>query len=644
MLGIFPDPYPDELLFSVCSRYHDGLGYRSCECTGRDLRGVNRARVAVDLPSHIDRLVSVLPPYHCYTADRIIDENTLYPIYAPFISVGRALSVREDMKGNRPGAIHGRAGVLTSKLSTKHLYFCPLCVTEDRKSWGEAYWHRLHQVPGVEVCPVHHIFLESSGVRARGTQNREAYVAAEKVVRTTPARPLNLSEPDHITLLGIARDAAWLLDQRSLTPDPQVTRHRYLRLLFERRLATHTGVVNATKLRNLFLRTYSSDLLKLVGCSLERRINWLRRIVQNSCKGSAQPPLNHLLMMNFLECRAEDFFSLPEAQVDPFGTGPWPCLNRAGDHFGQLRITKCEITRAHREGNPAGHFHCDCGFAYYRVGPDRAPEDRHQFSRVESYGGVWYSEVMRMRESEGLSHEEIGLRLGVTHFVIRNQLVRLRSLRLCGEAAAQPESSSAKRGLEVNQELLENFRSRWLKAVGENPGVGRSELRKKTGRAYNWLLDHDRKWFEANSPPRMKSPGPPKLTDWEKRDAGLAAEARGMAAKMMSAPGRPVRASRTAIARGIGALVTIYKRGHLLPLTIKALAEVAETEEAYAIRRIWWATGCYKEEKVIPTAGKLQIRAAVSPQMLRRAKVREAYVEAGKSFRKSEIAELLRKS
>lgn len=87
-----------------------------------------------------------------------------------------------------------------------------------------------------------------------------------------------------------------------------------------------------------------------------------------------------------------------------------------------------------------------------------------------------------------------------------------------------PESSSEQRGIEVNSELLETYRNQWLETIRENPGTGRYELGKRAGRAYYWLLARDREWFEANSPPRIKSPGPPKLTDWEKRDAELVVE------------------------------------------------------------------------------------------------------------------------
>jgi hypothetical protein len=306
---------------------------------------------------------------------------------------------------------------------------------------------------------------------------------------------------------------------------------------------------------------------------------------------------------------------------------------------------KCEITKTwDRERKPVGHFHCDCGFVYCRVSPESSPEARHQFSRIESYGDVWYSTVKRMRESEGLTSKEIGLRLGVSCSLINKHLAWLRSLSLHGEAAEKPKSSSEMKDVEVNSKFLNTYRKQWLKAVRENPHVGRTGLRKIIGSAYNWLLEHDKAWFEANSPPRMRPTGPPNLTDWENRDAELATKAKASASLIIGAPGRPVWASRTAIARNVGVLETIHKRGHLLPLTIKAIAEVAETREAYAIRRIWWAVECFRAERAIAKSGSLQIRASISSKMLRQHEVREAFAEAVRSFRKSEMVELQKAS
>ncbi len=39
-----------------------------------------------------------------------------------------------------------------------------------------------------------------------------------------------------------------------------------------------------------------------------------------------------------------DEFVNQEAYVGPFGTGPWPCLNKAAEHYGESVIPSVEIT------------------------------------------------------------------------------------------------------------------------------------------------------------------------------------------------------------------------------------------------------------------------------------------------------------
>jgi CTP:molybdopterin cytidylyltransferase MocA len=51
---------------------------------------------------------------------------------------------------------------------------------------------------------------------------------------------------------------------------------------------------------------------------------------------------------------------------------------------------------------------------------------------------------------------------------------------------------------------------------------------------------------------------------------------------MKATPSRPVRASATALANKAGCLTLTIKRPELVPGTLKALAEVSESAEAYA--------------------------------------------------------------
>ena len=55
----------------------------------------------------------------------------------------------------------------------------------------------------------------------------------------------------------------------------------------------------------------------------------------------------------------------------PFGKGPWPCLNKAADHYKQPVIQHVNITRDYKSSAPIGTFECSCKFVYARKGPDR---------------------------------------------------------------------------------------------------------------------------------------------------------------------------------------------------------------------------------------------------------------------------------
>ena len=337
MIGFFTDPYPDELLYSACSRYHKRAGNRSKEATALDLFGKRQTVITVDFQSRIDYLVAQLPTI-TYTAPRLIDQNTMLPPYAPFMTKERHEAIKRDMRSEGGGSIHARLGILTSGLDIKYLRFCPACVKQDR----EPYWHRVHQVPGVEVCPTHAVFLSDSAVNVRNRSKNRAFMTVKQAVdELSPAsmalRQLNLDDREHKALLLLARDAEWLLSTQVEVKDRNILRRRYLRLLFEHGMASYSGKVKHARLTERFLDHYSPTLLEKLKCDLKLRYHWLRRLINDWKR--ARHPLHHLLLMQFLGCSAETFFSLP-VDEQPFGKGPWPCLNTAGGHYRENFITE----------------------------------------------------------------------------------------------------------------------------------------------------------------------------------------------------------------------------------------------------------------------------------------------------------------
>lgn len=633
MIGFFTDPYPDELLYSACARYHRRARNISKAATARDLFGKPQTKIVVDLQSRLGYLVAQLPP-ETYSVSKLIDEHTMLPFYTPFLPAERQEALREDMCGDGGGSVHAKLGILLpSRTATERLRFCPACAQEDY----EPYWHRVHQSPGVHVCPTHAVFLSDSEVSVRNRSSGRALVTAKQAIDELPAsslteRPLDPENRDHQALLCLARDAAWLLNARIEILDQNVLRRRYLRLLLERGLATYGGVVRHRWLNDRFLEHYSQELLERLGCKTDSLCHWLRHLINDWAR--ARHPLHHLLLMQFLGCPAEKFFSLP-VEIEPYGTGPWPCLNPAGGHYRELRVAKCLISHTHDESKQLlGTFRCECGFSYRRVDPDITDRRRYEYDRIVSYGDAWYEKLREMRTAGNHSREEMARALGVSTNIVKAKIKRLKS----SNEAGVPPTQLRKLGrppLPFNElGYPDKHRERWLDVVAKNPEASRTEHRRTAAEAYNWLVKYDKEWLEENSPERrVRIDKRRALVNWKERDKEYSSAVRNNATAMLTTPGRPVRASRTAIAKNLGILAVVTKTPAKLPLTIETLDEVSESITAFAIRRIRWATGCYRREQVQADRWKLQTRAAVSNKMARDPEVKAAFEECARALR-----------
>jgi len=271
MIGYFPDPYPDELFYSLCARYSERMQYPSKTAVNQELFGLMRANASIDLPGHLDFFAAALPPDHsCGQVKRLIERHTLWPFYRPFLSIERQQAVLAAMRGvagYRPDLHAGTAGSEIPR--PEWLRFCPKCVEEDRRRLGECYWHRTHQVPGVYLCPTHEILLENSSTGVGWRWSSIEFTPAETVLHSTSWRELPLSHPWHKLLLYLSREAAWLLDQPTLDANQVAVRKRYKIVLAEQGLASYTGLVKTQQLLQAFADFYPADLLAWLHCPLD---------------------------------------------------------------------------------------------------------------------------------------------------------------------------------------------------------------------------------------------------------------------------------------------------------------------------------------------------------------------------------------
>ncbi len=586
MIGSFPDPYPDEVLYSVAARYHHRYQHQKTTFTTRDLFNHETYRIPVDFPTHLDVLISNLPPGHMYSADQLIDDHTLLPFFLPFMPADRIERTRASMRGfESSSAVYSLTGLLTSGVHFNNLRYCPLCAAEDQEIHGEAYWHRVHQVPAVAACAAHAVFLNEGSPRPKDIEDWNQYFGqADAFVDTTLIKPLDLADPDHQIHLHIAEEIAWMAANKLYRENSATINLRYRYVLFNKALASFAGNVSLSKIKEQFKRSYSLELRDALGCSTTKTTTWIDRLFQSP--DTAQHPVRHLLFMHFIGQRLRDFVKLPKV-LNPFGKPPFPCLNALAAHYKERVVTDL-VVRTKQKSNTeiAGTFTCSCGFAYKRFGRDPSGKRRFEFDRVITFGDEWDSKMREMFEMQPPSLDKLALRLNLPERTVQRQLVRLGLTEKHTELMPK-RLGKARYSFEKLNELRDIHRAKWLKMKAENPSLSRSSLRFIDDRIFRWLYVNDRDWLYAHSPPLMTSRKKYDLVDWNARDSECAAKIEALAAEIKALPGRPVFASKCTIQRKLK-IAHYYKRADKIPLITAALAAHSETFEEYSIRRIQW--------------------------------------------------------
>lgn len=352
----FPTPYPDELLFSLCSRYFVRSGNISYKGTLDDLFSNRSLTASISLPSGIDSLIKNLPPYSKMNEEQLIHQHTLYLFHTAFL-YDQADSIYQAMCSDDGKGIYVQSGLNASGVpQNEFLRYCNECNKEDMETYGELYWHRSHQLSGVNCCLKHFTPLYDSSIKVVGSNKHRFAVptvencSAKKNVLDGVAEKTISEYIEHCKKLkeGILQ----LMNQPFQHHPLNWFDQKYSNKLAELNLAYYTGRVKQKAWRDYFLTIYSEETLQLFRSPIKGEQDWLSLIVQKNRKSFH--PLRHLLVMSALHITVEEVFN--NELNKPFGQPNYICQNIVCDYFNVSIIENVSITLCEKTKKPIGNI------------------------------------------------------------------------------------------------------------------------------------------------------------------------------------------------------------------------------------------------------------------------------------------------
>lgn len=308
MLSFFTDPYPNELLLSAFSRYHYYSGNKSSGDTSKEIY----APVVSNSPDdYLDGLVCNLGG--TYTKKELIFNHTLFPLEYFF---------QNETKYD-DSFLH----------INKMLFFCPECAKNDIKSFGEAYFHREHQIENIIICPKHRVELKLYSTKTTW-KNRWNYNKFDyKNLDLNDKKILGNSKYDE--LWSVSKMYYEILSHRlNECVNETVLNFYFIKLLRKQGFISSAGIYKKINLEKEVINFYGDDTLDFLDenykkCKSLRWINDGLSEKQYNQYSFSRPyfykPLHSIIMICFFKKSLNDI--IDEIEIDYKQFNENPCEN-----------------------------------------------------------------------------------------------------------------------------------------------------------------------------------------------------------------------------------------------------------------------------------------------------------------------------
>lgn len=563
MLHFFPSAFPDETLYSRLARYHRLSGHSDDRASLKELVGLHTHVVTSDLPSMLQTLVSRIPSMARSSAEELIHANTIFPYFKAFLPDERRDRAIEMMSSASTSGLKMALGLVASRLGGKNVFrFCRSCLHDDASSFGQAYWHRLHQLPGAWVCPVHSEAVCELNVSVAKLKRHKLFLPDDQLVTMNSiAISLSKSQTEAVQRVSILSNG--LLMGKESYSSLWALNDLHRANAARNGLIRRNGRIRVVELADMLARyALSFPTFGEYAILCDSVQEWALRLLRKP-RGSALHPMKHILLMDCLR-----------------GESP-ACTNGGTTHA----RTECGKEPKRRQIDEA------------RL-TEMLLEKKLTLTRVAAELGLSVTTV-------GVAAERLGLAIRGRRPKSLTDDVKERVCQSLRNGLAPREvAKTYNLSLVSIYRILRMDKTLATKCAGERFRQRRDEYRKRfsspeRSRAdYSWLRRHDREWLAEQQATSEKNDVNRKpCADWAERDKCWAQQVVEVSESMRRLPGKPKWISRAALERAVAKAETIERNAEKLPLTHGALSSCAESLEECQRRRLCWAASELQKQR-----------------------------------------------
>lgn len=483
MLSYFPQIRNEESTYSIFSRFQFATQPPNFEVMVIMLFNRKFEVGRLNFQGSFDYLCNNLPSN--FTSESFLYNNTIYPLFIPFLSTEKQEKALEYFKGDYADKINKCLRISYMTKTKTYIRVCKECIKEDFNIYGEPYYRRQHEIELNRMCYKHKVPLYEYNIFPYKIPRRydDYYTVLSN------SKEIAIPEEFKERFLDIAEDINTIFTSNLDNWNIKITKNKISNKIAEKGYVTINGVTLQQQFSQDFKKYYTEEFLDYIGYNfdVDENDSWIRNTTTR--KKPVGDPLKFILVIRYLFGSFKELYNYNK-EYRVFKEGPYPCLNIVCPNYNKLVIKDVmQINKSH--GYPLATFICEhCGFKYSRRGPDKNDNDIYNKTYVKDYGHLWHDKLKECVD-KGFSLRKMSKLIGGNIDSLRTWANKYKNPNLVKTPAIELTNEP------INL-LLEQYKNEFISFIKDTPAATRLDMCRFNPKAYNYLSENDNEWIFNN--------------------------------------------------------------------------------------------------------------------------------------------------